>query len=64
MTRKYLNRLFETTTRVGCISLLSFKLRQSLKPEEIANAVTWLLSEKASFLTGNALIVDGGWVSR
>jgi NAD(P)-dependent dehydrogenase (short-subunit alcohol dehydrogenase family) len=34
------------------------------KPEEIANAVVWLLSDKASFLTGHTLLVDGGWVSR
>jgi len=34
------------------------------KPEEIANAVVWLLSDKASFLTGHTLMVDGGWVSR
>ena len=34
------------------------------KPEEIANAVIWLLSDKASFLTGHTLLVDGGWVSR
>jgi NAD(P)-dependent dehydrogenase (short-subunit alcohol dehydrogenase family) len=34
------------------------------KPEEIANAVAWLLSDKASFLTGHTLLVDGGWVSR
>jgi len=34
------------------------------KPEEIANAVIWLLSDKASFLIGHTLLVDGGWVSR
>jgi NAD(P)-dependent dehydrogenase (short-subunit alcohol dehydrogenase family) len=34
------------------------------KPEEIANAVVWLLSDKASFVTGHTLIVDGGWVGR
>ena len=34
------------------------------KPEEIANAVIWLLSDKASFLTGHTLLVDGGLVSR
>ena len=33
-------------------------------PEEIANAVVWLLSEKASFVLGHTLIVDGGAVSR
>jgi len=34
------------------------------KPEEIANAVAWLLSDKASFVTGHTLLVDGGVVSR
>ena len=34
------------------------------KPEEIANAVVWLLSDKASFITGHTLVVDGGWVGR
>ena len=34
------------------------------KPQEIANAVVWLLSDKASFLTGHTLLADGGWVSR
>ena len=33
-------------------------------PEEIANAVVWLLSEKASFVLGHTLLVDGGVVSR
>lgn len=34
------------------------------KPEEIANAVTWLCSDKASFVTGHPLVVDGGWVAQ
>jgi len=29
-------------------------------PEEIADAVVWLLSDKASFVTGTALLADGG----
>ncbi|GIV88056.1 MAG: short chain dehydrogenase [Chloroflexus sp.] len=29
-------------------------------PEEVANAVVWLCSEKASFITGATLPVDGG----
>ncbi len=34
------------------------------RPEEIANAVVWLLSDKASFVTGHTLLADGGLVSR
>ena len=33
-------------------------------PEEIANAVVWLLSDKASFVLGHTLLLDGGVASR
>lgn len=33
-------------------------------PEEVAEAVVWLASERASFLTGVALPVDGGVMAR
>jgi 2-keto-3-deoxy-L-fuconate dehydrogenase len=31
------------------------------KPEEIAAAVVYLVSDEAAFITGSALIIDGGW---
>ncbi|MBY0563230.1 MAG: SDR family oxidoreductase [Hyphomonadaceae bacterium] len=34
------------------------------RPEEIASAVLWLAGDGASFTTGHALVVDGGWVAR
>jgi NAD(P)-dependent dehydrogenase (short-subunit alcohol dehydrogenase family) len=34
------------------------------KPEEIANAVLWMCSDDASFLTGHAMAVDGGFVAQ
>ena len=32
--------------------------------EEVAEAVLWLCSEKASFVTGHSLMVDGGFTAR
>ena len=34
------------------------------EPEEIAEAVTFLLSDRASFITGQLLSVDGGGAVR
>jgi NAD(P)-dependent dehydrogenase (short-subunit alcohol dehydrogenase family) len=33
------------------------------RPEEIAAATVWLLSDKASFVTGTAMSVDGGYTA-
>lgn len=33
------------------------------KPEEVAEAVVWLCSDAASFVTGHAMPVDGGWIA-
>jgi NAD(P)-dependent dehydrogenase (short-subunit alcohol dehydrogenase family) len=34
------------------------------KPEEIARTVAWLCSDSASFITGHAVAVDGGYTAR
>lgn len=38
-------------------------LKRLGKPEEIAPAITFLLSDDASFITGHNLMVDGGWTA-
>ena len=37
-------------------------LKRIGQPEEVADAIVWLASERASFITGQTLLVDGGVV--
>ncbi len=38
-------------------------LKRLGNPEEIAPAITFLLSDEASYITGHNLMVDGGWTA-
>jgi NAD(P)-dependent dehydrogenase (short-subunit alcohol dehydrogenase family) len=50
MVEKYLNMIIEITP-----------LRRAGKSEEVANVVAFLASDEASFMTGAAVEVSGGW---
>lgn len=51
---KEVEKHFETMEPVGRLGL----------PEEVAEAVVWLCSDGASFVTGINMPVDGGWVAQ
>ena len=36
-------------------------LRRLGMPDDVASAISWLLSSEASFVTGTDVVVDGGW---
>lgn len=40
--------------------LQTYPLKRYAEPEEIANCIVFLLSDASSYITGHALIVDGG----
>lgn len=49
--------------KAGKKGLEGVPLRRLGTPEEIAQAVVWLLSDRASFVTGLAMAADGGYTS-
>ena len=36
-------------------------LKRLGNPEEVANVVTFIASDAASYITGSNILVDGGW---
>lgn len=59
-----LDRIMSSTADMNRQLVASEPIGRLGTPEEIGKAVVWLCSDDASFVTGHALAVDGGWVAQ
>lgn len=53
----------DTMQRRGAAIIAQTPMRRMGQPGEIAEMVVWLCSDRASFATGVAYNVDGGWIA-
>jgi len=51
---------FEKVPEAEQASVAVHAMRRLGEPEEIGDAIAWLCSDRSSFVTGHALVVDGG----
>ena len=63
MLRAHAERQNTTMEALGFFSDPT-KMGRIGSPEELANAMLWLASDEASFVTGSPIVVDGGILSR
>lgn len=56
------SKLAEVNAKMADATVRSIPMRRLGTPEEIAESVLWLCSDRSSFITGHALSVDGGTV--
>ena len=58
-----LNRVTDASVKIREQMINTVPMKRVAQPSEIGEAVAWLLSDRASYVTGVALPVDGGWVA-
>ncbi|HKK51466.1 MAG TPA: SDR family oxidoreductase, partial [Myxococcota bacterium] len=53
-------RYFEECPEVREATVATHAMRRLGRPEELADAVAYLCSDRSSFVTGHVMVVDGG----
>ncbi len=56
-----LDRFTGGDDRVASALTAGYPVKRLIDPQEVADAVLWLCSERASYLNGHALVLDGGF---
>lgn len=60
---RMLEAIMEENPRMEPAMIAAVPMRRLGVPEEIAEAVVWLCSDRASYVTGQGLVVDGGFTA-
>jgi NAD(P)-dependent dehydrogenase (short-subunit alcohol dehydrogenase family) len=60
METRAIRRYFEKYPEFKEKTIATHAMRRLGRPQEVAEAVVWLASDRASFVTGACLVCDGG----
>ncbi len=60
---RMLEAIMEENPRMEPAMVAAVPMRRLGAPEEIAEAVIWLCSDRAAYVTGHGLVVDGGFTA-
>ena len=58
------DRLIGGNPQIGGQIIARYPIGRMGFPEEVAETVVWLCSDAPSFITGHALVVDGGLLAQ